>query len=81
MGPSRGASGADATRREALKRAFRRYDVDGDGYISVDDLRIAFGQQGKPCSEAELVQWVRKRDSIGAGAVNFEDFAKKYVMK
>jgi Ca2+-binding EF-hand superfamily protein len=81
LGAPRAAPGADAQRREVLKRAFRRYDVDGDGYISVDDLRIAFEQQGRATSETELVQWVRKRDTIGAGAVNFEDFAKKYVSK
>ena len=30
-----------------LKRAFDRYDVDGDGAISVDDLQLAFLAQGR----------------------------------
>lgn len=66
-------------RIELLKRAFSRYDVDGDGFISVNDLRKAFTASGQERSEDELSYWVRKRDSIGAGAVNFDDFSKFYV--
>merc|ERR1711998_565076 len=58
-------------RRNALRRTFERYDVDGDGYISVDDLIQAFQRQGRICTEAEAIAWVKKRDSLGAGGVNF----------
>ena len=59
-------------------RAFAKYDVDGDGFISVTDLQEAFRAQGREATTQELVAWVRKRDLSGIGAVAFEDFAKSY---
>ena len=59
-------------------RAFAKYDVDGDGFISVTDLQEAFRAQGRHATTQELVAWVRKRDLSGIGAVAFEDFAKSY---
>jgi Ca2+-binding EF-hand superfamily protein len=61
-----------------LRRAFDRYDVDRDGLISVQDLRAAFQAQGKPLGDRELFDWVKKRDSKGGGAVDFDDFCKNY---
>jgi len=53
--------------------------VDQDGFISVADLQLAFREQGRDASTAELVSWVRKRDLSGIGAVAFEDFCKSYM--
>lgn len=60
-------------------RAFDRYDRDQDGFITKQDLRLTFESQGKTVSDKELVEWVRKRDSHGTGAVDFDDFAKHYI--
>ena len=70
----------DRERMQLLKRAFDRYDVDGDGSISVDDLQLAFAAQGRSVADPmELITWVRRRDSTGVGLyVNFEDFVKHY---
>ena len=59
-------------------RAFDRYDMDGDGFISVEDLKFAFESQGRHCTAHELLSWVRRRDSSGVGAVSFNDFASHY---
>jgi Ca2+-binding EF-hand superfamily protein len=61
-----------------LFRAFDRYDVDRDGYITVDDLRIAFREQGRQFSERDLDTWVRSRSPGGSGAVSFADFKRHY---
>ena len=53
--------------------------MDEDGFISVADLQLAFREQGREASTAELVSWVRRRDISGIGAVCFEDFAKSYL--
>lgn len=71
-------TGADE-RLGLLQRAFDKYDVDGDGKINVDDLRIAFEKLGRAYEEEELVAWVAKRDVSGDGtAVTFGDFCSHY---
>ena len=61
-----------------LKRAFAKYDVDRDGFISVQDLRDAFHNQDVEYVENDLIKWVKKRDVSGVGAVSFEDFVKVF---
>ena len=68
----------NAERRALLKRAFAKYDVDKDGFISVEDLRRAFAAQGRETPQTELVAWVRRRDLSGIGAVCIEDFLQSY---
>ena len=65
-------------RAELMKIMFQRYDVDGDGRITVEDLHHAFTAQGKPFTAADLRIWVQTKDSTGTGAVSFEDFARHY---
>jgi len=67
-----------AERRALLKRAFAKYDIDKDGFISVEDLRRAFLSQGRETPQSELVAWVRRRDISGIGAVCIEDFMQSY---
>jgi hypothetical protein len=70
----------DSERVALLKRAFDRYDVDGDGAISVDDLKLAFEAQGRAVTDPyELIAWVKRRDSTGVGLyVSFDDFVAHY---
>ncbi|KAJ0396836.1 hypothetical protein P43SY_001783 [Pythium insidiosum] len=65
--------------REALQRVFRQYDVDGDGVITFIDLRRALDQRGsRRLSNVELQRWLAEKDSQGAGAVDFNDFARAF---
>lgn len=63
---------------ELMRIMFQRYDVDGDGRITVEDLHQAFTAQNKPFTPADLRTWVQSKDTSGSGAVSFEDFAKHY---
>tara|TARA_A100001035_G_scaffold230781_1_gene192784 strand:+ start:100 stop:774 length:675 start_codon:yes stop_codon:yes gene_type:complete len=65
-------------RKNLLKRAFAKYDIDGDGFISVNDLESAFRRQGRDASHAEVVSWVRRKDISKIGAVCLEDFIESY---
>ena len=65
-------------RKSLLKRAFAKYDVDNDGFISVEDLRRAFKAQGRDTPQSEIVAWVRRRDLSSIGAVCLEDFLESY---
>ena len=70
---------AYSERKALLKRAFAKYDVDKDGFISVEDLRRAFAAQGRDTPQTELVAWVRRRDLSNIGAVCVEDFLESYA--
>ena len=64
---------------EALRKAFGKYDVDGDGRVTFSDLRIAFNRmQRQNVPDSKLLQWIFERDSGGEGYVTFEDFASVY---
>lgn len=52
--------------------------MDGNGYITVEDLRKVFLSQGKQSTETELKEWVQRRDSTGRNAVSFLDFSEHY---
>lgn len=52
--------------------------MDGDGFISVEDLHQVFLDRNTQTSRNDLIAWVRKRDSSGSGAVNFRDFCEHY---
>ena len=66
----------ESQRQRLLKDAFAKYDVDGDGFITVEDMRVSLGEQ--KCTDREIMAWIRKRDSSGQGAVSFADFSKHY---
>ena len=83
--PNNGISASPIDRKRAneerlgiLRKAFERYDVDGDGFISSEDLRTAFTAQGKAFTTPDLKTWVQTRDVSGTGAVSFEDFCLHY---
>lgn len=57
---------------------FRRYDMDGDGKISKQDLKQAFHSMQRDISDEDVQEWVQQRDSTGSGAVNFMDFIANY---
>jgi Ca2+-binding EF-hand superfamily protein len=56
------------------KEAFEKYDTDCDGFLSYDDLKIAFAEQH--CTEDEILSWISKRDLSGLGRVSFNDYMK-----
>ncbi|KAE9026168.1 hypothetical protein PF011_g2701 [Phytophthora fragariae] len=67
---------------DALRAIFRKYDVDGDGFISFIDLRRAMDEQtagqGHRLSDLEIQRWITDKDRGGQGVVSFEDFADAF---
>jgi Ca2+-binding EF-hand superfamily protein len=65
-------------------RTFDKYDVDGDGFISMQDLEYALmhNQDRRPGSKtythAELRAWIADKDRSGLGVVSFHDFKKHF---
>uniref|UniRef100_A0A3B3B7P1 EF-hand domain-containing protein n=1 Tax=Oryzias melastigma TaxID=30732 RepID=A0A3B3B7P1_ORYME len=77
MGPKMLAETADMIGVKELRDAFREFDSDGDGQISLGELREAMrklmGQQLKHC---EIDEILRDVDLNGDGEVDFEEFVR-----
>ena len=74
-----GADGSRSTSRqraaaEMCSRAFDRFDLNGDGYISFEELKTVFEELGRDATDDELRLWIRSRDRSGRGKVSFTDF-------
>jgi Ca2+-binding EF-hand superfamily protein len=65
-------------RMTAIRNAFDKYDHDGDGLISAEDLKHTLTSHGE-LSLTECEAWIRRRDRAGTGALTFEDFAFFYL--
>ena len=63
----------DLTKEEILPlhAAFKAYDRDGDGAITINDLRIVFGGN---IQDDMLKEWIKKNDSGIGEKVVFNDF-------
>ncbi|KAJ1956496.1 calmodulin-like 3 [Linderina pennispora] len=58
-----------------LREAFNRYDKNGDGAISPEELRSAMLSLGEDVTEEEVNKMVEEADIDGDGHVSFEEFA------
>ena len=57
-----------------LKEAFNRFDLDGDGYIQLKDLKTILGSESD--DDEQLDSLIGKIDSNGTGKINYEEFKK-----
>ncbi|XP_047427277.1 calcium-binding protein 5b [Mugil cephalus] len=65
-----------------LKDAFREFDIDGDGFITSEELRSAMAKLlGEHTSRKEIDAVVREVDNNGDGTVDFEEFVKMMSQK
>jgi Ca2+-binding EF-hand superfamily protein len=65
---------ADA--QEAARAEFTRFDADGDGLLTADEIRKAnhaLGGQG--ATEAEIEAFISAADRDGDGRIGLEEFA------
>ncbi|KAK8681585.1 hypothetical protein V6N13_053987 [Hibiscus sabdariffa] len=78
--PSRAASTApalaNATKEEALRAVFRRFDSDGDGKISSEELIAYFASIGDKMSTEEAQRVIEGMDNNGGEFMEFKDFVK-----
>ena len=60
-----------ALSEEKLKEAFAFYDADGNGEISLEELKNIFGTV---CDEVTLSKLIAEVDANGDGVISFEEF-------
>ncbi|RZR91670.1 hypothetical protein BHM03_00019846 [Ensete ventricosum] len=74
-GGGSGSGGDMSVRREELMEAFRVFDVDGNGFISPEELRRVLVRLGHgTCSLRECRLMIRGVDRNGDGLVDFDEF-------
>ncbi|WP_431042064.1 EF-hand domain-containing protein [Streptomyces sp. P1-3] len=60
---------------EAAKKAFERFDVDGDGFITAAEYKSVMAQLGDPYVTETVAQaLINSRDTDGDGLLSFEEF-------
>ncbi|KAM9315124.1 calcium-binding protein 2a isoform 2-T2 [Pholidichthys leucotaenia] len=77
MGPKMLAETADMIGVKELRDAFREFDSDGDGQISLGELREAMKKlMGEQLHHREIDEILRDVDLNGDGQVDFEEFVR-----
>ncbi|XP_063717372.1 squidulin-like isoform X2 [Symsagittifera roscoffensis] len=59
-----------------LKYAFEIMDGDGNGYVTIDELKDAMVKFGQPMAEAELERLVQTADANKDGKIDYVEFAR-----
>jgi len=59
---------------EQLALAFSVFDVDGDGFISVEELREKLMTIGERMSEEEMTEFIALADADGNGKITIDEF-------
>lgn len=59
---------------EELREAFKIFDVDGNGFISTQDLREAMTKLGERLTSEEADEMIREVNFDNQGEINIEEF-------
>ncbi|TMS36755.1 hypothetical protein L596_003844 [Steinernema carpocapsae] len=65
----------------SLRAVFDELDVDGDGYITRSELRIAFQRMGHTLSDQDIKAIYKHVDLNQDGKINFEEFCRMMTRK
>ncbi|XP_055080916.1 calcium-binding protein 2 isoform X3 [Periophthalmus magnuspinnatus] len=77
MGPKMLAETADMIGVKELRDAFKEFDSNGDGLISLAELREAMKKlMGEQVTNREINEILREVDLNGDGLVDFEEFVR-----
>lgn len=57
---------------DEIREAFRVFDKDGNGFISVAELRHIMGNLGEKMPEEEVEEMIQEADIDGDGQVNYD---------
>merc|ERR1712189_50170 len=75
MGKTDTADMAGASETE-LREAFKLFDIDGDGIITMEELKSLVSKVGGDISEADAKAMIQAADKDGNMGIDFSEFAK-----
>lgn len=61
---------------QSLLDQFRRWDTDGSGWLSVEEVRESMENAGEKVTEEELKAIVKSMDTDGDGRISYEEFTR-----
>ncbi len=64
--------------RQELQAAFKKFDEDGNGYITSNELNDILSRMGRHLSRNEIDAMVKSLDSSGDGRISFDEFSKLF---
>jgi len=64
----------DPDTRKKYKQVFSKFDVDGSGLVSIDELKSMLKQLGIEKSDAEVEDIMKEADPDGSGEIDFDEF-------
>jgi len=69
------------TTAEALKDSFQVFDKQGNGMISVQDLKHSLTTLGERLADEEMDELIREVDMDGSGQINIDDVIRVVLAK
>jgi Ca2+-binding EF-hand superfamily protein len=60
--------------REAFRKTFDEYDVDGDGFLTAEDFKRITAQQGEELTTEHADAMIQMADSNADGKVSFDEY-------
>ncbi|KAM0946460.1 putative EF-hand domain-containing protein [Dioscorea sansibarensis] len=71
----------DTDSEEKLREAFRVFDKDQNGFISIAELCHVMTNLGEKLTDEEVDEMIRDADVDGDGQINYEEFVKVMMAK
>ncbi|CAF1635568.1 unnamed protein product, partial [Didymodactylos carnosus] len=60
--------------RQELEAAFQKFDTDGSGYITANELSHIMARMGRNMKKSEIEAMIKSMDTTGDGKISLDEF-------